>query len=77
MNKKIINYVNEHCLKLIQNNEWLNLTLLEEELVDVFELEYDEETDIHSNVSHGIREEDLFHKVFKHIQKRFGSLLDD
>ncbi|HRH63297.1 MAG TPA: hypothetical protein PLI68_08215 [Bacteroidia bacterium] len=55
----------------------MNLTFLEEELVDHFELEHDEVADIHSNSSLGISEEDLFLNVFKHIQKKFGSLLDD
>ena len=77
MHKKIITYVNNFCMKLIQDNECLNLTFLEEELVDHFELEHDEVADIHSNSSLGISEEDLFLNVFKHIQKKFGSLLDD
>ncbi len=77
MNNKIVRYVNDYCMKLIQDNEWLNLTFLEEELIDEFDLEYDEETDIHSSVSHGISEEDLFQRVFKHIKRKFGSLLDD
>lgn len=77
MNKRIVAYVNEYCTNLIKDNEWLNLTFLEEELVDHFKLEYDEDTDIHSNSSLGISEEDLFFKVFKHIERKFGSLLDD
>ena len=77
LHKDIRNWLSNKCKDLIQAGQPANLKLIQEELVDHFKLEYDEDTDIHSNSSLGISEEDLFFKVFKHIQQKFGSLLDD